>query len=299
MDEESFALGLAGLFSRRPDVFEGIGDDAAALDLNLPGGLLLLAAADQVLCNVHYLPGTPPGKVAAKLLKRNISDIAAMGGIPTHAMVSVALNPLDETFLRDFHRGLEACAAAYGVSVVGGDTARLPSAGQVCSLSILGTVPREKLCLRRNARPGDFVYATGEFGNSFRTGWHLDFLPRVEAASFLAGTYTCAMMDVSDGLVKDLRRMAAASSCAVRLLEPEKRIPLRSGAAWRTALSDGEDYELIFAVPPSRAESLERSWPFRDIPLSRIGEFLPGTPGNLENAELCSAETGYDHFHEN
>ncbi len=181
MDEESFCMYIGRLFSRRPDVYEGIGDDAAVLDLHLPGDCLFLAAADQVLSNVHYTEDTAPELVAAKLLKRNISDIAAMGGTPSHAMVTLALNPMPEDWMKRFHEGLEACASEWGVSVIGGDIARLPQKGQVCSLSILGTVQKKKLCLRRNAKPFDWLYATGCFGNSFASGWHLNFEPRVKA----------------------------------------------------------------------------------------------------------------------
>ena len=107
------------------------------------------------------------------------------------------------------------------------------------------------------------------------------------------------MMDVSDGLLKDVCRMAEASSCAVRLLDPERGLPLRGGASWKQALSDGEDYELIFAVPKNLSGKMEQLWPFQDLPLTRIGEFLPGRPGCLENSELKDFKIGYDHFHEN
>jgi len=298
MNEEKFTDFLAGLFSRREDVFEGIGDDAAALDLGLPGGLLLLAAADQVLSDVHYTPDTPAELVAEKLLKRNISDIAAMGGVPSHAMVTLSLNPLDEIWMRKFHIGLEECAKRYHVSVIGGDIACLPQPGQCCSLSILGTVSADRLCLRRNAKPGDRLYATGCFGNSFLSEWHLKFEPRTQASAFLAGKYTNAMMDVSDGLLKDLLRMAEASGCAVKLRGPENAIPLRQGAAWQNALSDGEDYELIFAVHPEKAADLEKNWPFTDLQLTCIGEFFEGKPGELLNNNLNLNKKGYDHFHE-
>ncbi len=220
-----------------------------------------------------------------------------MGGCPTHAVLTLALNPMDENWMTLFHQGLENCAVKYGVSVVGGDIAAAPEKNtQVCSLTILGTVERKKLCLRRNVKPGDWLYATGTFGNSFESQWHLDFEPRLEAAQFLAGVYTGAMMDVSDGLQKDLCRMAEASGCAVHLLDPE-HLPCREGADWRQALTDGEDYELIFSVDPALAEKLEQNWPFRDLPLTRIGVFLPGKAGVLDN-NLQSVKIGYDHFHE-
>lgn len=295
MNEELFVRRLAGLFRQSKDVFTGIGDDAAALDLGLPGGELLLAAADQVVEKIHFTPGTPPEKIAAKLLKRNLSDIAAMGGIPTHALVTVALNPFREETLDAFHRGLSDCADRANVSVIGGDSGALPEPGFTASLTILGRVRKECLCLRSNAAEGDLLYATGSFGNSFLSDWHLDFIPRLREAHYLAGNYTCAMTDVSDGLAKDAARMAAASGLAVTL--DVSSVPLRAGATPEQALTEGEDYELIFAVPPKSAAEMEKHWPFPGIPLTRIGQFHAGTPGEIRGLPdgICR---GYDHFHE-
>ena len=102
------------------------------------------------------------------------------------------------------------------------------------------------------------------------------------------------MQDVSDGLLKDAARLADASGLALAL-EPE-RIPLREGADQTRALTDGEDYELLFAVPEDRCASLEKAWPFPDTPLSRIGRFTRGIPGSISGVPNCQLETGYDHF---
>ena len=158
MNEEKFVRDLRALFPQSPDVKVGPGDDCAVLDLG--GPQLLLAAVDQVISGVHYLPGTPADAVAGKLLKRNVSDIAAMGGVPTHALLSLAVDPMDEEWLLAFHRGIAAHAGPYGISVVGGDMAKLFTAGQALSLTILGKVEAERLCLRSNARAGDWLFAT-------------------------------------------------------------------------------------------------------------------------------------------
>ena len=292
MNEESFVRKLTALFPQSADVAAGPGDDCAVLDLG--PGPRLLAAVDQVISGVHYLPGTPPAEIAGKLLRRNVSDIAAMGGLPTHALLSLAVNPMDESWLLEFHRAIADQAAGYGISVIGGDMAKLFTPGEALSLTILGKVEREKLCLRSNAREDDLLFATGCFGNSFRSGHHLHFRPRLDEARFLAGDFTSAMQDVSDGLLKDAARLAEASGLAL-VLEPE-RIPLRAGADLTGALADGEDYELVFAVPESRAAALERTWPFPDTPLSRIGRFTRGTPGSISGVPNCQLETGYDHF---
>ena len=297
MNEEDFTKKLAGMFAQGPDILVGPGDDCAVLDTG--SDRLLLAAADQVVSSVHYLEGCPPAYAARKLLHRNISDIAAMGGVPTHALVTLALNPVDEIWLTDFHSSLAETAAAHGVSVIGGDIARLFTKGEVCSLTILGNVERGKLCLRSGAKTGDLLYATGAFGNAFHSGHHLEFKPRLEEARFLAGRFTHAMMDVSDGLLKDAARIADASGCAL-VLDP-LRIPLRRGATIEGALGDGEDYELIFALPPPLSEELEAAWPFPETPLSCIGRFTDGAPGavsGLEHLKWNKLKTGFEHFHE-
>lgn len=297
-NEEIFTGHLAELFHRRPDVFTGIGDDAAALDLGLPDGKLLLAAADQVIEGVHFTRETEAKNIAEKLLRRNISDLAAMGGVSTHALVTVAANPMDEARLAAFHRALSDAADEYNISVIGGDLARLPAPGWVASLSLLGWVEKEKLCLRSNARAGDHLYLTGSFGRSFPSGRHLYFHPRAAEARFLAGTYTHAMMDVSDGLAKDLARFAAASGLAVRLTCPDA-IPRRDGATLSEALNDGEDYELIFAVPPEKSSALRREWFFKSLPLTLAGVFENGDPGALFIENQPFEQKGYDHFYEN
>ena len=292
MNEESFVRKLSALFPQSPDVTVGPGDDCAVLDLGTSD--LLLAAVDQVISDVHYTKETAPEAVAGKLLKRNVSDIASMGGVPTHALLSLAVNPMDEDWLLAFHQGIAKQAAAYGISVIGGDMAKLFTAGQSLSLTILGKVERGKLCLRANAGEGDLLYATGEFGNSFRSGHHLDFTPRLPEARFLAGDFTCAMQDVSDGLLKDAARMAEASGLALKL-EPD-RIPLRAGATPETALTEGEEYELLFALPERLRTRLETAWKFPDTKLTCLGRFVRGTPGQVSGVNENLINTGYDHF---
>jgi thiamine-monophosphate kinase len=294
MNEESFTKKLTALFPQGADVVVGPGDDCAVLDFGTEN--LILAAVDQVISGVHYLEGCPPSYVAGKLLKRNISDIAAMGGLPTHALLSLAVSPMDEEWLMTFHEAMAKLSQEYGISVIGGDMAHLFTKGEVLSLTILGKVERGKLCLRSGVRKNDFLYATGSFGNSFYSGHHLEFIPRLKEARFLAGDFTHAMQDVSDGLVKDAARMADASGLALAL-EPEK-IPLRHGASVEAALTNGEDYELLFAVPPSLAFRLERAWSFPTA-ITRIGTFSEGTPGQvtgIEDLNLSQKNTGYDHF---
>lgn len=297
MNEDRFTADLAKLFSSaRSDVFTGIGDDAAALDLSLPDGKLLLTATDQVIRNIHFTPETAPEAVAKKLLNRNVSDIAAMGGVPTHALLTVAAEKLQENWLQRFHSGLAEEAKKYGIAVIGGDLAHT-EADFVATLTIFGLVEKEKLCLRTNARAGDILYLTGTFGRSFQTGHHLNFTPRLDAAKALAGTYSNAMMDVSDGLAKDLSRFAAASGVSVRFTA---ELPKRAGATDEEAWNDGEDYELIIAVPPEKDRELEQTALSEKLGLTKAGIFTDDAPaGTIFYHEQKIQEKGYDHFHEN
>jgi len=298
MNEESFVRQLAASLPQGPDVTVGPGDDCAVLDFGFDE--LVLAAADQVVEDVHYLASkSSPADVARKLLNRNVSDIASMGGRPTHALVTIALMPVDEKWLSSFHDGLKNEASSYGISIIGGDIASSGKPGHFCSLSILGRVSRKALCLRCNARPGDLLFGTGSFGGSFASGRHINFTPRLAEAQFLAGRFTHAMIDVSDGLLKDSCRMAEASGLALEL--DLGKIPCASGVSIEAALSDGEDYELLFAVPPSVAEELKNLWPFKDLPLSQFGRFIEGPRGSVSGCDglpLKIGKSGFDHFHE-
>lgn len=254
-------------------VVVGPGDDCAVLDVGLDH--LLLAAVDQVAGNVHYrLDSTPPELIAAKLLKRNLSDIAAMGGSASWALLALASTRRDEAWYAGFYGGLETEAARWEVSICGGDltTLRQSVPGEVASLTILGTVARTSMALRSNASPGELLYATGRFGNSYASEHHLRFQPRLREGRFLAGTFTRTMIDVSDGLLLDSGRLAAASRVGIELW-PDS-VPCRSGATLEQAMGDGEDYELLFSASPEAAAELERSWPFPEVLLTRIGRIV-------------------------
>lgn len=298
MNELELLKKILPSLAQRHDVVIGPGDDCAAV---ANGDHLLLFAVDQLISGIHYLPNTPPAKIAAKLLKRNLSDIAAMGGSPAHAVLSIASSRHDETWFLEFYRGLNDVADEFGISVCGGDLASLPSNysgdGEVLSLSITGQVDQKNICLRSNAHAGDILYCTGCFGNSFATEHHLDFIPRIKEGTWLAGIYTLAAIDVSDGLLLDLERIAVASQLDVTL-ELDK-IPLRNGANIDMALKDGEDYELLFAVSSNNAEQLEATWNFPLTRLNRIGKFLNSGNGVVYDSSGKNlskrAIKGYEH----
>ncbi len=272
MDEEKLVADLKTIFPQRPEVAEGPGDDCAVI--KLPGDeRLMLAAVDQVVSGIHFLPDEHPERIAAKLVKRNVSDIAAMGGSPAYAMLTTAMKPLNSEFLDKFFRGVQSACAEYGMCVVGGDVSSLPEDGAVFTLSIFGYPEQGTVKLRRNARAGDLLCGTGCYGRSFETEHHITFQPRLREGQFLGKTEAVhAMIDVSDGLLKDARRMALDSGLALEF-ECEK-IPLRDGASIADALCDGEDYELICAVAPEAEESLCNDFPH----LVRFGYFKEWVP---------------------
>ncbi len=294
-NEESLQKSFAELFRAGAGVHTGIGDDAAVLDYDRRDGRLVLAAVDQVIEDVHFVRETDPGSVARKLLMRNISDIAAMGGVPAQALVTLAMTPFDTDWLHGFQSKLADAALEYGVSVVGGDMSSMASPGKVATLNITGLVEPEKLCLRSGAKAGDALYVTGSFGRAYPGTHHLTFTPRLKEARFLAGEYTRCMMDVTDGLGKDLARIGVASGLSIDITHGDA-IPRRDNATWEQVLNDGEDYELILAVPQEKCEALEQNWPFR-IPLTRAGVFQAGTPGKLMMNGVPLEPKGYDHSH--
>ncbi len=257
-----------------PDVPVGPGDDCAAIDLG--AGELLLAAVDQLIGDVHYYrDSTAPELAGAKLVKRNLSDIAAMGGKPCWALLTLADGGRSTEWLLRFCRGVADTAEEYGVNLCGGDIASLPRSceGEVTTLTILGRVERADIVRRSTASPGDWLFVTGELGNTLASGRHLDFLPRLAEGQILAQRHWAgAMMDISDGLLLDSVRMADAS-CVTLEIEPEK-VPLYRGATAEAALSDGEDYELLFTVPPEKVEDFLKNYPAELTPCSRIGRVI-------------------------
>ena len=266
----------------------GPGDDCAGLKPS--DGTELLAAVDQLARGVHYTADTPPGLAGEKLLKRNLSDIAAMGGVPRWALLTVAAGGRDGQWVLEFCRGVSRCAEKYHVSVAGGDLAGLKTDTEVATLTILGEVPAGRAIRRCGARPGDALYVTGEIGNSFASRHHLTFSPRLDEGVFLRGHAT-AMLDISDGLLLDARRLARASQVDLKL--DAARVPLRAGARLPDALSDGEDYELLFTAPPE----LEKRWDSRLAKLTQIGEVLPGAGRILDTdgREYDLDRIGYEH----
>jgi len=319
----------------REDVIIGIGDDVAVLEPggDQPGDEWLLAKVDSQVEGVHYLKDAiSPRQLGRKALAVNLSDIAAIGGQPLYALVSLAL--ADETevaWVDELYRGLREEGDRYGVAVVGGNMAR-SIGGAFVDVFVLGRVRREHVLLRSGARPGDRVLVTGRIGDSaaglqllLHPGLVPD-LPADEREKLLARHFTptprlreaaaiarlggaTAGIDLSDGLSSDVGHICERSQVGVRLWA--ERLPISeathkvAAAGARTfyalALEGGEDYELCFTAPPAQAETLatavERE---TGTPVAVVGEILPLDHGRLlvlpDGREVELEAKGWQHW---
>ncbi len=254
------------------DVLVGPGDDCAVVARDNEWDTLL--KTDVVVEGLHFTPDTAPERIGRKALARAVSDIAAMGGLPEHALITVLCHPSRSVeYLEGVYRGINSLAEQFSISLAGGETSGLPYDGLVINVALTGKVEHGAAVLRSGGRPGDSLFVTGLLGGSFPSEWHLDFIPRVDLARKLlkAGMRPSAMMDLSDGLGCDLPRLAAASGCGFDLYEHQ--LPCRPGFTPADAVSHGEDYELLIALPPELAAIVPTS-PFANH-LHHVGVLTP------------------------
>ena len=248
----------------------GIGDDAAVL--RPATGRRLLFASDMLVEGVHFHRRLVPAQwIGWKALACNVSDMAAMGGTPCWAIVSLGVPPTTSVgFIDALYAGLKRCARHFQMEIVGGDTVRSPQV--VVDVAILGIVDPAALTLRSGAKVGDAVFVTGRLGGSYRSGRHARFVPRLrEAQQLVRRVRVHAMMDLSDGLASDLWQMSRASRVTLRV--EASRIPIsRAARTLRHALMDGEDFELLFVVSPREARHVPRR--LGNCPVTRIGRVV-------------------------
>ena len=249
----------------------GPGDDCAAIRPPSKNQLLLLKT-DCVAEGVHFLRSHDPARVGWKALCRPLSDIAAMGGTPREALITFFSPPdLGPDYWKKFYRGLGRAARRFGVTIAGGEMSRQPQ-GIAVSIALLGTVLQKNLLRRSGGKPRDAIFVTGVLGGSLARH-HLDFVPRLKEGRWLAENHTpSAMMDLSDGLGSDLPRLARASGCGFEI--DFDQIPKRRGSSLHAALTDGEDYELLFTIAEKKVPALLGDWPkaFPKTRLTRIGQ---------------------------
>lgn len=293
----------------------GLLDDAAVFAP--PPGRELVAAADAMVAGVHFLPDDPASTVGAKLLRVNLSDLAAMGAVPLGYLMTVSVpRHTPDAWFAGFAAGLARDQVEFGIGLLGGDTTSTP--GPVCvSLTVLGHVAPGEALRRVGARPGDGVWVTGTIGDGALglaalrgrladpDGWLAGRyrLPRPRLGLRLAGVVS-ACMDVSDGLVQDLGHLCRAGGVGAEIgadavpLSPAARA---AGPGWlETCLTGGDDYELLMAVPPGRAEALRAEAARAGVPVARIGTFMAGPPGvrvrGADGAEMALDAPGWSHF---
>jgi thiamine-monophosphate kinase len=271
----------------RARVLTGVGDDCAVLRGEGKNHYLLFKT-DAVVEGVHFAPGEKPELIGRKALARALSDLAAMGATPLAAVVTLGVEKGESVRrLRGVYRGLELVAKKYHVNLVGGETTR---ARQLfLSVALLGECRGYRPVLRSGARAGDAIFVTGQLGAT-QARRHLVFAPRLAEGEWLArhGVAT-ALMDLSDGLGTDLPRLARASGVDFHL-DPTA-VPRAKGATLRQAMSDGEDYELLFTAKSAVAKTLKKKWPFA-TPLHCIG--VMGPRGKGSRPPLIAY--GFDHF---
>jgi len=298
-------------------------DDAALLDC--PPGYHLVLTVDQAVEGVHFLPDDPPGFVAKKLLRRNLSDLAAMGATPRHYLLTSALpKSHDDDWVRGFAEGLREDQHRFGMALLGGDSTST-SGPVVLTLTAIGQVAKDREIRRNGAKPGDRVWVSGAIGDAFlglkvlRGGYeelapeHRAALaarfqlpdPRTELGPRLAGI-AHAMIDVSDGLLADLGHICEASGCAATV--GLAKVPFSTAALtilaeeWvspESLVTGGDDYELLFAAPPDAdAEILSLSQSL-GLPITEIGAIAAGEGVRLLDAdggEIAVAAAGWRHF---
>ena len=275
----------------------GIGDDCAVFRPR-PGRDLLLTT-DMLIEDVHFRAATHPAEaVGHRALARGLSDIAAMGGTPRLALVSLALAPWsDRKWVDGFYGGFLRLARRTGTALAGGDLTR--SQRVSCDVVVVGEVPRGKALRRDGARVGDAIYASGRLGASALglargagAAWkiHLRPEPRLALGRFVREKLRAtAAMDLSDGLSIDLHRLCRASGVAAAL---DGKLPVYRGATLEQALHGGEDYELLFTV----REKVRVPARIAGVPVARIGTVVKGTPGKVTLAGQALSVGGWDPF---
>ncbi len=309
MNEFDLIARLTKSLPANGSVVVGAGDDCAVLDCGTPGRQLLFKT-DAMVEGIHFTHAMPPEKVGRKALARCLSDIAAMAGTPDAALITLGLpRDYDVKIVEQLYEGMNALAKEHGVAIVGGETTTSPER-MFISIALTGFVPAGKAVLRSGAKAGDAIFVTGELGGSL-AGRHLDFEPRLAEARWLAAHFKIhAMLDLSDGLAGDLRHVLNASHAGAELLS--RAVPVSRAAklaakesssakpALLAALTDGEDFELLFTLASKSAVHLLDAWKekFPKLKLSCIGK-ITGEPG-LRLRDARGVQTfnagGYVHF---
>jgi len=319
---EIIARYFAPLASGVPGAF-GLTDDAAFLEV--PDGKQLVVKTDSVVATVHFLPDDPPDLIARKVLRRNLSDLAAKGAVPRWYLLDAAFpKRVGDAWVARFAKGLAQDQAEFDVSLVGGDTKATPGLATF-AITRLGFVPAGQGLRRNGAQAGDDIYVTGTIGDAalgllarrgrlralkpkqhnYLVGRYRLPQPRVALGPQLLGIATAAI-DISDGLVADLGHVCATSRLAAVI--EESLLPLSAAAAAAHAawpqlvvsiLTGGDDYEILFTAPPAAAAAIGRLAVASGVPMTRIGRMEAGKGVRVLDAQgrrRKLAQGGWTHF---
>lgn len=311
---------LAARQPQRKDVHLALGDDCAIV--NVPENVRLAISTDTLVAGTHFLANANPAWVAHKALASNISDLAAMGATPAWVSMALTLPEINPDWLTPFCDAFFDLANYYNVQLIGGDTTKGPLS---ITLTVQGFVPQDKALLRSGAKVGDWIYVTGQLGDS-KAGLevildvnkralpcasvlesrHYLSTPRVLAGQALLNLASSAI-DISDGLVADLNHILSASQVGASL--DLHTLPLSEALvqftgdpliAQQYALTSGEEYELCFTVPEENKGSLASALAHTATPITCIGQIRPHGVFDLLNhgQKVDWSLTGYDHFKE-
>jgi len=270
MNELKFIKYITKRFSAKKPVIKGIGDDCAVLEYTKTKYMLF--TTDMIIEGTHFSKNAPPYKIGWKSMAVNISDVAAMGGLPKYALVSCGI-PKNKSvrFLRDMIKGIAKICKKFNIQVIGGDT---NASGKVTvNVTLAGEVEKKCLITRSGARTGDLAFVTGALGEGRRK--HMHFLPRLREARILAKNFKInSMIDLSDGLAMDLARLTEASKKGARIYKSLIPLSEKSEPIDRSIYS-GEDFELLFtASKPESKKIIKRMGKKEDLPVTLIGEIL-------------------------
>jgi thiamine-monophosphate kinase len=271
-------------------VVSGPGDDCAVVKTCDRLNFLVLKT-DCVVAGVHFLATAKALDVGWKAMMRPLSDFASTSAVPQFALITlIAPEQTKVEWVDELYRGLRRAAKRFKVSIVGGETSGIPGPVAI-SVSVVGFVERDRCVSRRGGKVGDDLFVTGRLGDALKRK-HLQFVPRIAESRWLTKNFSIhAMMDLSDGLGADLPRLARASRVGFAIAM--ENLPLARGAKIDDAISEGEDYELLFAISPRDRSRLEREWrkKFRKLPLTRIGSL-----SRLSTKTNQLLPRGYVHF---
>jgi thiamine-monophosphate kinase len=297
----------------------GVGDDCALVDVT--NGMDLAISVDTMVSGTHFFPDVNPENLGHKALAVNLSDIAAMGGMPYWAMLALTLPNVDHDWLSAFAKGFFDLAQEYNVSLIGGDTTRGPAL--VMTVTIMGEVPAGAALRRSGAKAGNDVWVSGNVGDAALAVAHrygrivleaddyqeavmrlYEPSPRVALGQALRGLATAAI-DISDGLLADLTHICRLSGVGATVdlaAVPVSSIGakhIHSDEGRNAILAGGDDYELCFTAHPNSRESIEDLTEVLGIPITRIGQIKRGKGVSLLGSDGKPVKIdgrGYDHF---